>query len=208
MKIIDISWPISPDMTGYNNRKEVIFNATKIFETDAIRESNIIINTHAGTHVESPSHVCAGGLPIESISLDTLIGSAFVIDVTHLDSVITQEDIEEFPLAKNLIVLFKTQNSDLIETAPYESNFIYLDQSASDYCVKKGVKAVGIDYIDIEPIKHNYSTHRILLENNIPIIEGLRLTDVPGGYYFFVCLPLSLEGLEAAPARAVLFQEA
>ncbi len=207
MKIIDISWPISPDMTGYNNRKEVIFNSTKLYEAGGVRESNLIINTHAGTHVEVSSHISPQGASIDSLNLDKIIGSAFVIDVTHIEHKITQEDLESYPLSKNLIILFKTKNSELIETAHYESNVIYLDESAASYCIEKGVKAIGIDYLDIEPHKQKYATHKLLLDCDIPLIEGLRLNHVVMGYYFFVCLPLYVEGLEAAPARAVLFQE-
>jgi arylformamidase len=43
-----------------------------------------------------------------------------------------------------------------------------------------------------------------LLGSGIPIVEGLRLAHVERGTYYFVCLPLAIHGLEAAPARAIL----
>jgi arylformamidase len=71
---------------------------------------------------------------------------------------------------------------------------------------EKKVKAVGIDYLGIERNQPDHATHTILMNNNITIIEGLRLADVMAGDYFFICLPLNVVGLEAAPARALLLQ--
>jgi arylformamidase len=36
------------------------------------------------------------------------------------------------------------------------------------------------------------------------IVEGLDLSEIAPGRYEFLCLPLRLEGLDGAPARAVL----
>jgi arylformamidase len=46
--------------------------------------------------------------------------------------------------------------------------------------------------------------HRVLLENNIVILEGLVLKDVPEGNYYLVSLPLKFGGMEGSPCRAVL----
>ena len=41
----------------------------------------------------------------------------------------------------------------------------------------------------------------------VPILEGLDLGGVPDGNYILAAFPLKLEGLEAAPVRAVLLEE-
>jgi arylformamidase len=71
---------------------------------------------------------------------------------------------------------------------------------------EKKVKAIGIDYLGIERNQPDHATHTILMKHNIAIIEGLRLADAVAGDYFFICLPLNVIGLEAAPARAVLLR--
>lgn len=83
---------------------------------------------------------------------------------------------------------------------------------------------MGIDYLGIERDQPDHISHKVpelddasscvkakfmrsqtLLGSNIPIIEGLRLAHVEAEReYHFVCLPLAIRGLEAAPARAVL----
>lgn len=51
------------------------------------------------------------------------------------------------------------------------------------------------------------STHKILLSNNIGIIEGLNsiLKCLIGNRMFLVCLPLLFKGIDGSPARAILF---
>ena len=46
-----------------------------------------------------------------------------------------------------------------------------------------------------------------LLLEGVPILEGLDLSGVPDGNYILAAFPLKLEGLEAAPVRAVLLEE-
>ncbi len=204
MKIIDISWLITPDMTGYKDKREVIFTSTRLCEQEHIRESHLMLSSHTGTHVEAPSHVFDDGKTIDQVPLQNLIGQALVADLTHVEEVISADDLAPFDCARGSILLLKTRNSELLENAPFEPSFVYLDTSAAVYCVEQNVKAVGIDYIGIERNQPDYATRKLLFEHNIPIIEGLRLHHVVMGYYFFICLPLHIAGLEAAPARAVL----
>ena len=42
------------------------------------------------------------------------------------------------------------------------------------------------------------------LANDIAIIEGLVLADVPAGVYELIALPLNLVGFDASPVRAIL----
>jgi arylformamidase len=64
---------------------------------------------------------------------------------------------------------------------------------------------VGVDYLSVEQFHSgHHRTHRTLLERSIVIVEGLVLASPPPGDYELCCLPLRLEGLDGAPARAVL----
>jgi arylformamidase len=80
-----------------------------------------------------------------------------------------------------------------------------LAPEAAEYCVEKGVKLVGIDYITIE--KHGddeFPSHKTILGNDIFILEGINLAEVPPGRYTLFCLPLKINGAEASPVRAIL----
>ncbi len=207
MKIIDISWPITPDMTTYKNTQEVMVQATHIFERDHIRKSSLIMGTHTGTHIDAPSHVLQQGKTVDQISMHRLIGTAAVLNLTDVEEVITRIDLEQFVLPKGIIILLKTHNSYVPETGPFKHKFTYVDADAAAYCVEQEVRALGIDYLGLERNQPQHPAHTILAKHSIPVIEGLRLAHVDEGFYFCICLPLALIGLDAAPARAILIED-
>ena len=102
------------------------------------------------------------------------------------------------------IVLLKTSNSD---DESFNFEFIYLEESGAEYLKNLNVKAVGIDALGIERSQSNHSTHKVLLSEKIPIIEGLRLQDVEEGKYKFVGFPIKIKEVEASLLRAVLIKE-
>lgn len=207
MKIIDISWPLSENSTSYKNRKTLTFESQKSFELDKYRETKITLDSHAGTHVDAPSHFLQHGQTIDHITLDRLVGPCTVLDLTDVIEKITAEILEEFDCQINAgdIVLFKTTNSATQVSDQFNPNFVYLDASGAQYLARKQIKAVGIDYLGIERNQPGHETHTILMSNGVLIVEGLRLAHVHAGAYFFCCLPINLVGLDGAPARAILF---
>lgn len=206
-KIIDISWPISENMTAYKDRKVVAVTHTKTWEVDKAREALITLGTHTGTHVDTPPHFMEQGPTIDQLDLAKLIGPCTVFDMTHIQDSIGCDDLEKLPIRADQIILFKTKNSALDPNALFNPQFIYLNVSGARFLADKKVRAVGIDYLGIERGQSGHETHLCLLEKDIPIIEGLRLSHVQAGEYFFCCLPLALAELEAAPARAILMQK-
>ena len=206
MKIIDISWPISTATTGYKDRHVVAFEKVKNFAKDGVRETNIRLSAHTGTHVDAPSHFLKDGKTIDQIHPDRLIGPCKVLDMTDVAEHITRNRLAEHEseIAADDIVLLKTSNSAQPATEKFSPHIVYLESSGAEYLKEKKIKAVGIDYLGIERSQPGHPTHEVLMAANICIIEGLRLSPVDAGAYFLVCLPLNIIGLEAAPARAVL----
>jgi arylformamidase len=207
MKIIDISWPISENMTGYKDKPACTIEQVKKIATEQVRESRICLSSHAGTHVDAPSHFLQSGVSIDSLELKKLIGPCKVIDMMHINESIGYQDLKELGISAGDIVLFKTKNSNYSPTDQFQYNFVYLNQSGAQYLGDCGVTSVGIDYLGIERNQSEHTTHTLLLSKGIPIIEGLRLAYVAAGSYDLYCLPLYLIGAEAAPARAILVQK-
>jgi len=206
MKIFDISWPISTATTGYKDRHIVEFTETRTFAKDGMRDSTMHLSAHTGTHVDSPAHFIKDGLTIDEIKLDRLVGPCIVIELMEVVDGITRDDLVDKNIKKGDIVLFKTVNSLTPATGKFTPHFVYLEASGAQYLAEKGIKAVGIDYLGIERNQPDHLTHTTLMHADIVIVEGLRLEFIAPGAYTFVCLPLNIIGLEAAPARAILVQ--
>lgn len=93
MKIIDITRPIYPDMAVYLGSPETVFEQIGQFPKDRSVSTKITIGSHAGTHVDAPSHVIDGAGGVDSYSLERFIGVAVVFDLTGIESVITENDL-------------------------------------------------------------------------------------------------------------------
>ena len=206
MKIYDISWPIFNGMTAYKDRHVVNIKQTKTFELDGVRESLITIGSHSGTHIDAPAHFLQNGKSLEEINPLLCVGPARVIDMTHIEGCITAADLQHITLEPRIIVLFKTKNSARRADEPFDHDFVYVDASAAQRLAELHVQAVGVDYLGIERAQPLHDTHCILLQHEIAVIEGLRLSHVPAGEYFIWCLPLNIPGIDGVPARAMLIE--
>jgi arylformamidase len=164
-------------------------------------ESRLNLNVHTGTHVDAPLHMIAGGETIETISLERLVGPARVLDLTHLKDFITKEDLVPFAIQRGERIVFKTTSSFSEE---FLLDFVFLREDGAAYLAEIGVGLVATDALGIERAQSEYPTHRTLMRNDIIIVEGLRLKEVPAGNYMLVIAPLKLTGIDASPARAFL----
>jgi len=199
----DISMPIQLGMPVYKNYpdKTPSFTVVRTFDQHTVFETNITMNLHTGTHLDFPKHTLREGATSTGHDLTPLIGSATVYDLTHVESGITKEDLVALSIPPGDFVLFKTKSS---WDQTFNPEFIYVTLSAAEYLVERGVRGVGVDALGVERAQPGHPTHDLLLSNNIIILEGIQLKDVPRGRYKMTCLPLHIVGVEALPVRAIL----
>lgn len=205
----DVSIPIKENMpiwAGVDH--EVIHKFNKSFNRgDRVTTSRIALSVHTGTHVDAPFHCIENGAPINRLDLKMLMGSALLCDLTHIDKTITRHDLEKFDFSQISICLLKTRNSELWNLDTFEPNFINISLDAANYLISCNVSLVGIDYLSLESFYSEIKeVHMALLSKGIPIVEGLDFREVLPGIYYFICLPLCINGAEAAPARAILLE--
>ena len=99
----------------------------------------------------------------------------------------------------------KCKRATPIENGVFHEDFVYLSGEGADWCVHNGFGLVGIDYLSIEKFdSKDFKVHRKILGNDIPILEGINLKNVPEGRYTLYCFPLNISGGDGAPVRAVL----
>jgi len=171
--------------------------------------SKLEMSAHAGTHIDTPAHFIADdSKTIDRYPAGQFIMPAVVVNIENPTAIYPAE-LEESGLNAGEAVLFKTANSrdGRCKCGVFTENYVYLSPEAADYCVKQQVKLVGIDYITIEKYGDDeFPAHHTILGNDIFILEGINLAEVPAGRYTLFCLPLKIAGGEASPVRAVLLQ--
>jgi arylformamidase len=128
-----------------------------------------------------------------------------VADLAGAESIGPQE-LDALELAPSVTrVLFRTSNSDLWRDGPrFDSHYVGITRNGAHWLVERGIGLVGMDYLSVQRYADDFETHRVLLSADIVLLEGLILEHVEAGDYELLCLPLSVPGSEAAPARAVL----
>ena len=207
MKIYDITVPIRSAMPVYEGDPGVKIDPWSAFaKGDSSNVSILNFGAHTGTHVDAPAHFIEGARRIEALSLDVLIGRARVLRVPDDVSEIDPKFINRCDLGGIERMLFHTRNSTFWNEG-FRKDFTHLLPEAAQLLVDRGIKLVGTDYLSIEKFHSgDHRTHRTLLSNNVVIVEGLNLSEVPEGDYELICLPLKIaEGAgDGAPARAVL----
>lgn len=200
-KIIDVSLSIYPGMVNYPKNPEIRFSGRS---TGATYLTELALGTHTGTHMDAPRHVSENGLSVDDIGLDVLVGECRVLDCSGAEGAVMVKDLEEFGIKKGERVLLKTSNSARGFEEFYD-DYVYLDGDAAEYLRDVGVKLVGIDYLSIKQKgSDDTRAHDELLNNGIVIIEGVDLSEVSGGEYELIAMPLKLRGLDGAPCRVGL----
>lgn len=200
MQMIDVSWPISKDMTTYKDRKDIIITEIKNYKKAGVQENSISMNLHTGTHVDAPAHM-SDGKSIDKFPDNYLVGNCSVIDCTHVNDQIQIHDLGKIDTE---IVFLKTKNSFTKSSDSFDYNLVTLSADAASYLVKSNVKIVGIDGLSVEKNDPTHQVHKILFSAGIFIVEGLRLDNIVGGEYTSFIFPLFIQNVDAAPARVFL----
>jgi arylformamidase len=206
MKIYDITLPIHPRMLHWGRKPEVEV-VESVANGDASNVTRWRLGAHTGTHVDAPAHFIDGATPIDEVSLQTLVGPAVVVDLTHVAGDVEVAHLEAAGVAGQRRVLLKTSNSagPLKETerAPL---WVGLSPEAAGWLIDQGVELVGIDYLTIESHHRTdtWDAHHALLGAGVLILENADLDQVGAGAYELVCLPAKLVGADGSFARAIL----
>ena len=206
MKFYDVSMTISTDIQVYKNKpeKKPTFEIVSDFDYASARETNMTFNLHTGTHMDFPLHMLPNGNDSDSLDLEKLVTRVKVYDMTHLKTYIEEDDIRSLDIKKGDFVLFKTRNS-FDENFNFE--FVFINESASEYLAELKVSGVGVDGLGVERDQEGHPTHKNLFKANIIIIEGLRLKEINEGQYMMYALPIKIKGVDALPLSVILVED-
>ena len=204
--IYDVSLPIVNGGLVYPGNPEIAISPQQEISKGASSNVSLLsFGSHTGTHVDAQKHILDGGLAVDALHLDVLMGPAMLITVPDDAMAVTEALLRAHDLAGQQRVLIRTRNSGFIRQRDFVRDYTYLAPDGAEYLVSIGVKLVGIDYMSIEQFHSgHHMTHRTLLGRGVVIVEGLDLSVPPPGRYDLRVLPLRLAGLDGAPARAVL----
>jgi arylformamidase len=207
-RIYDISIPLRDGGVVYpGNPKLSITPQQAISRGAGANVSRLEFGSHTGTHVDAPKHFFDDGAGVDTLPLDVLMGPARLIAFNDAVMSVGEAELGPHDLEGVTRLLIRTRNSAWLaaDDSEFHPDYTFIAPDGAEYLAGLGVKLVGVDYLSIEQFHSgHHRTHRTLLGHGVVIVEGLMLGEPPPGDYELRCLPLRLDGLDGAPARAVL----
>jgi arylformamidase len=211
---IDISIPLGkeiPELQLETPEGDVPRSSVKRFfdveKGDRVTMSRIEMDSHDGTHIDSPLHFIKGGASIDEMPIGTAVGPARVIEIFN-EKEVTVEELEPHRIRQGERILFKTKNSPRVYgTRVYKGDYVAIAPATAEYLAGIGILLVGLDYLTIagmNPPENITAVHLAFLTKGVYILEAINLDGVIPGNYELICLPLRLDRGDAGPCRAVI----
>lgn len=144
---------------------------------------------HNGTHIDAPFHFLEDGKTVEQIDLDTFVGDCYV--ARHCGNVTA---------SVAAAILEKAEGVRRILIAGHATVTVEAAQVFAD----SGICLLGNESQTVGPEDAPMQVHKILLGNDVALLEGVVLTGIEEGRYFLSAAPLCLSGADGAPCRAYL----
>lgn len=151
---------------------------------------------HNGTHVDAPAHFLRNGKTIEAVALERLIGPACVV---YHPGVVTAE------AAKAMLQRASAADPEAARRILIKGDAV-VSLDAAKVFAEANLLLLGNESQSVGPVDAPMAVHLELLEAEVVLLEGIRLTQVPEGVYLLHAAPLNLAGAEGAPCRATLLQ--
>ena len=175
--IYDISQEVFTGVCYHADIRPEYVRVRSIANGDDSNATEFRMNAHNATHIDAPYHRRDDGKTIDMLSLDACFGECEVISYNNKERIAATD-------AKRIVF----------------ADCECIDEETASILVKKGVVFVGGEGLSIG----NAEVHRILLDADIVVLEGARLSGVPEGRYLLSSAPINLGGCDGAPCRALL----
>jgi kynurenine formamidase len=184
---------------------------------------------HGGTHLDSPVHFAKGHFTVDQLPLESLMGTAIVVDVTsqcaaNADYLVSVADFQNWEktngrIQPGTIVLLRTgfgkyypDRKKYLGTdergaqAVAKLHFPGLDPAAAKWLTQeRSIKAIGLDTASIDRGQSTlFETHRTLFEKDVPAFENVaNLEQLPVKGFSVIALPMKIKGGSGGPLRII-----
>ena len=174
---------------------------------------------HNGTHVDAPFHFINEGRKIDEVDMQRWIGYAYVAE--H-EGVLTAADAEcilataeaaenaaneaaavNAPVAANADA--PASPCDASKRILVKGNAVMSEEAARVFA-ERGIFLFGNESQTVGPEDAPMAVHKIMLDAQVVLLEGIRLAAVPEGVYLLHAAPINLGGADGAPCRATLLK--
>ena len=201
MKFVDLSYPISNNMSTYPSDPDVFIVREKEIHTDRTLLHSFKMGTHTGTHLDVPIHIIPDSKTLDDFPLSTFKGTVVKVDKNSYSS------LDQMKQKVDGIIYdtgwYRHFNDPEIFYGPDRP---IIPESLVEKGIELGINFFGCDLSSVDASgSKDKPVHHALLGADIIIYESLTNLDqlpllTPFEFYGF---PLSLNGLDGSPVRAI-----
>ena len=201
-------WDISPPVTEFSP----VFPGDTAYEQQWVAQigpdcpinvCRLTFTSHIGAHADAPLHYDAQGEAAGQLDLMPFLGRCRVIDARNSGPLIQIKDLAHaFERLAPRVLVRGYEKFPLKEFDPACKAFAPETLIA---LANLGVQLIGTDGASVDPSdSKNMTSHGVLRQKGMRVLENLYLDEVPEGEYELIALPLKLMTADASPVRAVL----
>ncbi|MGH3387117.1 MAG: cyclase family protein [Nocardioidaceae bacterium] len=212
--LVDVTQAMYDGMPRARTLPDVVIKPLlRLSDGHSVATSQLSIPSHAGTHVDAPSHVIAGGRTIDQLPVDRFVGPAVVASVRRrAGELITIQDVVDGgpPVEAGDIVVLDTGWASQFGSASYYDH-PSIDPELADWLVERRVSMLALDAatpdlaIPRRSDGFDFPVHKTLLGSDVLVAENLAsLAEVAGRRGTAYALPLVVRGGDAGHTRFVL----
>ena len=194
MKIFDISQEVFGCCVFPGDPAPEKTTLSSIADGDVCNLTAFSMCAHNGTHIDAPYHFIKGGKTVDAVRLDAFVGKAFVaehrgtVSGTDAAKIIGKAQKADREAARRILIKGEAEVSPDAAKVFADSNILLL----------------GNESPTVGPENAPMAVHLALLGEDVILLEGIRLAEVPEGVYLLNAAPLNLAGADGAPCRAIL----
>ena len=194
MKIYDISQEVFGCQVypGDTTPKKRVISSMK--KGDLYNLTAFSMCAHNGTHIDAPFHFIKDGKTVDSVSLNTFIGMAYVAEY---NGIVSADDATE------ILEKAKKQNSEAAKRILIKGD-AEVSAEAAKVFAESNILLLGNESQTVGPENAPMEVHLILLGAGAVLLEGIRLAEVSEGVYFLNAAPLNLSGADGSDRKSVV----
>ncbi|WP_129116417.1 cyclase family protein [Halegenticoccus tardaugens] len=209
MTAYDLSHELEAGMQTYPGDPAVRARPHATFAANGHRVTALELGSHAGTHVDAPSHTEADGRTLGDFPLDVFCLSARVVDVRGLAPRSPIEP-DRLPGSTDADALVFRTGWDVHWGTDRYLDHPYLAARTAERCAERGCH-VGVDALSVDPTPSanaaddepsGFPAHHALLGADRLVVENLTGLDPLPERFELRAYPLALDA-DGAPVRAV-----
>lgn len=197
-------------LTHYHGMRGVEIHPNTNTAVEGYNTTNLMLYSHAGTHMDAPRHFLDDGRTIDHLDLQKCVGKALVIDLSYKEpsSFMTVDDVAPYAeqIGPGSRLLLRTDWSLHAEMEDYRTSFPRISPELAEWLVQRGVWLVGLEMPSVASLQDKEEltvVHQILLRGEVVIVECLTNLHLLPPEVTFIALPLKIQAGDGSPIRAI-----